>query len=714
MTVRTRAIGASLDRIDGPDKVRGAARYAFEQPVENPAYLYPIEATIARGRIARIDASVARRELGVLAVLTYENAPRLASTVDRELAILQSNEIAFRGQFIGGVIAESSEIARHAASLVRVDYEELPGELAMRPDGTDLYTPKVLNAGFTTDTVEGDVDAALASAAVTLDATYTTPMEHANPMEMNPAIAIWNDDGLTLYCATQGVQFTQAFIAPVFGLDPQRMRVIAPHVGGGFGCRCFPYADIVLAAMAAQHIPRRPIKLSLTRQQMFTQVGYRPPSSQRIRLAADNNGRLTAIVHDVVQPTAKIKEFAEQTAVATRMMYAAPNRRTTHRVAALDVPAPNPMRGPGEAPGMFALESAMDEMALACGIDPIEFRIRNEPNVDPESGLPFSSRHLTRCLRDGARRFGWKRRDATPRSRRDGRWLVGTGVAASTYPTYLIPGNSATIRVNGDGRYHVSLAAADIGTGAWTALTQIAADALDVGVDDIALRIGDSALPMAFMAGGSAGTASWGAAIMEAARVLRDRLESEHGGLVPAEGIEVTADPMKVADHAGPLPGSPFKEKYSMHAFGAQFAEVRVNVDTGEVRVPRLLGVFDVGRMINPKLGRSQLLGGMTWGLSMALHEHSVLDPRFGHVVNHDFAGYHIAANADVGLVEVHWLDEEDPHSNPMGCKGIGELGIVGTAAAIANAVYHATGIRIRDLPITLDKLLPSPSLKLG
>jgi len=355
---------------------------------------------------------------------------------------------------------------------------------------------------------------------------------------------------------------------------------------------------------------------------------------------------------------------------------------------------------------MFALESAIDEMALACGIDPIEFRIRNEPHVDPESSLPFSTRYLVRCLQEGAHRFGWEARNPVPRSRRENGWLVGIGVASSTYPTYLIPGNSATIRATPDGRCRVLIAASDIGTGAWTSLTQIAADALETEVDDIELQIGDSALPMAFMAGGSAGTASWGAAIIEAARALRERLDSEYGGLVPTNGLEVTSDPMKMADHAGPLPGSPFKEKYAMHAFGAQFAEVRVHADTGEVRVPRLLGMFDVGRMINPKLGRSQLLGGMTWGLSMALHEHGVRDPRFGHVVNNDFAAYHIAANADVGSIEVHWLDEEDPYSNPMGSKGIGELGIVGTAAAIANAVYHATGIRVRNLPITLDALL--------
>jgi xanthine dehydrogenase YagR molybdenum-binding subunit len=378
------------------------------------------------------------------------------------------------------------------------------------------------------------------------------------------------------------------------------------------------------------------------------------------------------------------------------MMYAAPSRGTTHRLAALDLPPNSLMRAPGEAPGMFAIESAMDELAIASDLDPIEFRIRNEPQADPETGLPFSSRNLIACLQEGARRFGWEQRDPSPRARHEAGWLVGTGVAASTYPVYRDSGTSATIRAGADGRYTVLIGAADIGTGTWTALTQIAADSLQVAVEDVDLRIGDTALPAAVGAGASWGITCWGSAIVEAARILRERVMSDHDGAVPAGGLEVTAE----------MPDNPNVERYSMHAFGAQFAEVRVREDSGEVRVPRLLGVFAAGRIVNPKTARSQLLGGMTWGLSMALHEHSVLDPRFGHVVNQDFAQYHITANADVGTVEVHTLDEEDPYVNPMGSKGIGELGIVGAPAAIANATHHATGIRVRDLPITLDKLL--------
>jgi xanthine dehydrogenase YagR molybdenum-binding subunit len=709
MSVTTHAIGVPLDRLDGPAKVRGAASYAFEWPFDNPAYLYPLQAAIAAGRITRFDTGAATAEPGVLTVLTHENAPKLASAGDAEVAVLQSDAIAFRGQFVGAVLAETSEIARHAAGLVHVSYEERAHDVELRADRHDLSKP--VNAAFfgagggelqdgsPADTALGDVDSALASAPVTLDATYITPVHHHNPMEPHTVIAIWSDDALTLYCSSQGVHAPRQLLASAFGLDPARIRVISPHVGGAFGSKVYPSSYLTLAAMAAQLVAGRPVTLVLTRQQMFSLVGYRPPSIQRIQLSADTDGRLTAIAHDVVQQTAKIKGYAEQIAVCSRTMYAAPNRRTTHRLAALDVPVPTIMRGPGETTGMFALESAMDEMALACGLDPVEFRIRNEPDVHPESGLPFSSRNLVACLREGADRFRWEPRDATPRARREQGWLVGTGVAASIYPSPRLPGNAATIRVDPDGRFRVMIGAADIGTGTWTALTQIAADALGVTVEDVELQIGDTALPLASSAGFSSGINCWGTTIWAAADKLRASLKSDHGGTLPAEGLEVTSD----------IPDNPDMARYAMYSFGAQYVEARVHEDTGEVRVPRLVGVFDAGRIINPKTARSQLLGGMTQGLSMALHEQSVVDARFGHVVNHDFAGYHIAANADVGSIDVHWLDEKDPHINPMGSKGLGEVCIVGTAAAIANAVYHATGIRVRELPITLDKLLDAP-----
>ncbi|MGI5146319.1 xanthine dehydrogenase family protein molybdopterin-binding subunit [Plantactinospora sp. CA-294935] len=700
MTATTPAIGQALDRFDGVEKVRGLAPYAFEHPVEHPAYLFAVQSTVAVGRITAIDCSQASAQPGVLAVLTYQNAPRL-STDDAELCILQSDDVAFRGQIVGGVIAETSEIARDAAGMVRVDYEERPHNLDLRGEVPGhrerLTVPDEVLPIFPMDTSQGDVDAALASAAVQVDQHYCTPWYTHNALEPHTTIACWTDDGLTLHLSTQAVTRIQAAVAGAFQLRPERVRVISPHVGGAFGSKVYPRADVVLAAMAARFVSGRPVKFALTRQQTFAQTGYRPPTFQRVRLGADSDGRLVAIEHDSIEQTSKVRQFAEHSTRATPSLYAAPNRRTQQWVAEVDVPTPTIMRAPGEASGMFALESAMDELAIACGLDPIELRIRNEPQVHPYFQLPFSSRNLVACLREGARRFGWEPRDPTPRARRDGGWLVGTGVAAATYPVLRLPGSKATIRVGPDGRYTVLIAAVDIGTGTRTALTQVAADALQVDIEQVDLRLGDSTYPPGAEEGASAGITSWGATMHAAADQLRQRLSTEHGGTVPADGLEVTAD----------TPDNPYLKQYAMHSFGAQFAEVRVHERTGEIRVPRQLGVFACGRIVNPKTARSQLLGGMTWGLSMALHEQTVLDLRFGHVVNHDLAQYHISSNADVGAIEVHWIEEDDPYVNPMRTKGVGEIGIVGAAAAIANAVYHATGVRIRDLPITLDKLLP-------
>src|SRR6266852_3199851 len=451
-------------------------------------------------RVVSIDASAARALPGVIAVLSHENAPRLAPLDDAELAVFQSDAIAYHGQFVAAVVAETSEIARQAASLVVVRYEEQPHDVELRADRGDLYTPERLLTGDETDTESGDVEAALSSAAVSLDHTYTTPAEHNNPLEPHATTAIWSDEEVTLYDANQGAHSIRDTVATAFRLPPERVRVIARYVGGGFGSKGFPHSHVILTAMAAQ-AAGRPVKLALTRQQMFALVGYRTPTIQRMRLGADRNGRLTTIAHDVVEQTATIHEFPEHTAIATRMMYAAPNRRTTHRFARLDVPANSLMRAPGECPGMFALESAMDELAIACGLDPIELRIRNEPAVDPESGHPFSSRGLVACLREGARRFGWQQRDPTPRARQEGRWLIGTGVASATYPVSYFPATAA-VQVDHEGTYQVHIDATDIGTGARTALTQIAADVLDAPLEQVQLAIGNSDQPAAGVAGG--------------------------------------------------------------------------------------------------------------------------------------------------------------------------------------------------------------------
>jgi xanthine dehydrogenase YagR molybdenum-binding subunit len=686
-----RAIGRDLVRRDGVAKVRGTATYAYETPVERPAYAHPVQATIARGRVTAMDTAAAEALAGVLAVLTVSNAERLASTEDAELAVLQSDEVGFRGQLIGVVVAETSELARQAADLVRVSYDERPHDSVLSVDRDDLYAPEQVNAGHETDTAEGDVAAAVAAAEVTLEQTYSTAMYHNNPLEPHATTALWDPSGdgfLTLWDSTQGVHPDRSAVCEVLGLAEEQVRVVCPYVGGGFGSKGTPHANVVLTAMAARALPGRPVKLALTRQQMFTLAGYRTPTIQRVQLAADRTGRLSAIAIDVVEQTSRIKEFAEQTGVPARMMYASPNRRSTHRLAALDVPVPSWMRAPGECPGMFGPEVAMDELAGTLGVDPIELRVRNEPEVDPETGKPWSSRHLVECLREGAERFGWADRPG-PRHR-DGDWLVGTGVASSVYPTMRQATSTATIRYE-DGRYVAEIGAADLGTGTWTTLPQIAADALDVPVEDVEVRIGDTRYPVASVAGGSSGLNTWGSAVVVAAREFRGKF-----GPRPEDGDETS----------GAVDQAAQDEDHASYAFGAQFVEVRVHADTGELRVPRLLGVFAAGRIVNPRTARSQFVGGMTMGLSMALHENSVWDPRVGQVANHDLAEYHVTVNADVGDVQAHWLDEHDPYVNAMGTKGIGEIGIVGTAAAVVNAVHRATGVRVRHLPVTLDKLL--------
>ncbi|MCZ2805389.1 xanthine dehydrogenase family protein molybdopterin-binding subunit [Modestobacter sp. VKM Ac-2983] len=686
-----RAIGQDLVRRDGELKVRGTATYAYETPVEHPAYAHPVQATIARGRVTAMDTAAAEALDGVLAVLTPFNAERLASTDDAEYAVLQGQDVGFRGQLIGVVVAETSELAREVADGIAVRYDEQPHDAELSADRPDLYAPEQVNAGHETDTAEGDVAAAMAAAEVTLERTYSTAMYHNNPLEPHATTALWEPAGdgfLTLWDSTQGVHPDRAAVCQVFGLDQEQVRVVCPYVGGGFGSKGLPHANVMLTALAARALPGRPVKLALTRQQMFFLAGYRTPTIQRMQLAADSRGRLSAIAIDVVEQTSKVKEFAEQTGVPARMMYASPSRRSTHRLAALDVPIPSWMRAPGECPGMFGPEVAMDELAEELGIDPIELRVRNEPEVDPETGKPWSSRNLVRCLREGAERFGW----SGPRAHRDGDWLVGTGVASSVYPTMRQATSTANVRYEG-GRYVAEIGAADLGTGAWTILPQITADALGVDVADVDVRIGDTRYPVASVAGGSSGTNTWGSALVVAAREFRTKF-----GAHPRDGDEASGD----VDQAGQ------DDAHAPYAFGAQFVEARVNADTGEIRVPRLLGVFGVGRVINPRTARSQLIGGMTMGLSMALHENSAWDPRLAQVANHDLAEYHITVNADVGEIEAHWIDEHDPYVNAMGSKGIGEIGIVGTAAAVVNAVHAATGVRVRHLPVTLDKLLPA------
>ncbi|WP_433227361.1 xanthine dehydrogenase family protein molybdopterin-binding subunit [Actinomadura formosensis] len=680
------------DRVEGREKVTGQAKYAFEYPAEDVAYAAAVQASVGKGEVAAVDTEAALRLPGVLAVLFWENAPKLGEVSDGELALFQSPKVSYRGQFVAAVVGETLETAREAARLLHIEYTEETPDVRLRADHPGLYKPAKVNPVFPADTEQGEPEDAFRDSAVRVDVTYTTPAEHNNPMEPHTTLAQWNDDGtLTLYDSNQGASTVQATVAKLFGLDPAQVRVVSPHVGGGFGSKGTPRPNVVLAAMAARAVGR-PVKFAVPRQQMFATTGYRTPTIQRLRLGADEDGRLNAIVHEVFEQTSTVREFAEQTATPTRVMYQAPHRRTSHRLVRLDVPSPSWMRAPGETPGMYALESAMDELAIAAGIDPIELRVRNDTDREPESGLPFSSRNLVACLREGADRFGWAGRDPAPGVRREGRKLIGTGVAASTYPAYMPP-NKATARAEPDGTFTVRIAAADIGTGARTALTLIAAEALKADLDQVRVEIGDSSFPKASVAGGSGGTAGWGTAVVRACEALRGMLN----GSVPPEGLEASADTAEEIRA---------REKYARHAFGAQFAEVEVDADTGEVRVRRMLGVFAAGRIINPKTARSQFIGGMTMGIGMALMEESVMDAEFGGYLNRDLAQYHVPACADVRDIDATWVEESDPHLNPMGSKGIGEIGLVGAAAAVGNAVHHATGVRVRDLPITPARLL--------
>lgn len=689
----TRALGASRTRAEARLKVTGEARYAFEQPLDRIAYGWIVGATVARGTITAIDVEPARAAPGVLDVLTHENAPRLQRDVAPELEALQSPDVAFRGQPVALVVAETLEEAREAARLVDVAYDAREHHVTLRDDDPRLYAPDKLGGGAPTSSFQGTPEAAWNEAPVSLEATYRTPAEHNNPMEPHATTAVWAAGSLTLHDSTQGPSSTRDTIAPLFGLDEDAVRIRNEHVGGGFGAKGTPRINAVLAAQAAK-VTGRPVKLAVTRQQMFDLTGYRTPTIQTVRLGAERDGRLVSIGHHAIGQTAATPGFLEPTTMPTRVLYAAPHRRSSQQVAALDVPAPSWYRAPGRCPGTFALETAIDELAVACDLDPIELRVRNEPEVDPETGVRFSSRGLVACLREGAERFGWADRDPRPGVRRRGRTLVGTGVASATYPAQRSPAE-AVARAHPDGRFEVGVGASDIGTGARTVLGQIAADALGVDADLVDVHVGDSALPDGPVAGDSAGTASWGSAVHGACRALRETLPTD----APAPDAPVEA-------HWDTTDEIEAQADWSRHAFGAHFAEVAVDVDTGEIRVTRLLGVFACGRILNPRTARSQFVGGLIMGIGMALLEETTTDTAYGDVLNHDLAQYHVPVNADVLDVQATWIDEDDPHLNPMGSKGIGEIGIVGSPAAIGNAVRHATGVRFRELPLRPDRVL--------
>ncbi|MEU0946587.1 xanthine dehydrogenase family protein molybdopterin-binding subunit [Streptomyces canus] len=694
-TARKNAVGTAHTRVEGRDKVTGAARYAGEIPFADLAYGWLVLSTVTRGRIRSIDTADVLAMPGVVAVLHHGNAPRVETgyvgvlgVPDPTAAVFQHDRVPHAGWPVALVVADTSERAREAAEALVVHYEQEPHDVDFTGEHPDAYA---LDSHAPAVIENGDLEAELAASTVVVDAEYTTPEEHHTMMEPHAATARWDGGRLELVDSNQGTFWVASELAQMFSLDPSAVRVRSEHVGGGFGSKGIR-AHQVAAVMAATEL-QRPVRVVMTRRQMFSLTGYRSPTRQRLRLGADADGRLRALEHRSLSATSTVHEFIESAAGPARTMYGADAHHTANRLVRLDVPTPTYMRAPGEAPGSFALESAIDELADRCGLDPIELRARNDPAAGPVSGLPFSGRNLIACFREGARRFGWADRDPRPGLRREGRWLLGTGTAAASFPAGAGP-STAAVTAEADGTFTVGVNAADIGTGARTALTLIAADALRTATEHVRVRIGDSDLGPAFIAGGSMGTRSWAWAVMAAAQELRERLAP--GADIPPEGITVRSD---TTEALGAL------ARTERHSFGAQFAEVAVDPATGEVRVRRMLGIFAAGRIVNPLTARNQFVGGMTWGISMALHEEAVRDRALGSHYGADLAGYHVASHADVPAIEADWIDDPDP-DDPVGIKGIGEIGIVGAAAAVANAVWHATGVRHRDLPLRPDRVL--------
>jgi xanthine dehydrogenase YagR molybdenum-binding subunit len=706
----TTFIGQPVSRVDGRQKVTGRATYAAEFDQPRQAHGAVVRSTVARGRIASIDSAAAERAPGVVAVLTLRNAPRLAyrphkavvdPAVGERLPVLQDDRVSHQGQPIALVIADTLEQANHAATLVRVTYAPETATTDVARIEPVLPTPQE-QGGRPAETRRGDPEGALAAAEVKVDQTYVIPRENHNPIEMHATIAAWEGDRLTLWDKTQWVHNTADEIAAVFGIPAQNIRVVSPFVGGAFGSGLRTWPHVTLAALGAR-VVERPVKVMLSRREMYYSVGYRPHTVQRVALGASRNGRLAAIVHDGYQETSTYEEFTEALINASRFLHSCANVYTRHRLAPMNVSTPTYMRAPGESSGVFALESAMDELAVALNIDPVELRLRNEPQQDEFKKLPFSSRSTRECYRVAAERFGWSRRNPKPRSMRDGRWLIGWGMASATYPMNYAPA-SATARLLPDGTAEVTSAASDMGPGTWTSMTQVAAEALGLPIERVKFTLGDTRLPRAPVHGGSLTMASVGSAVQAACRRARGDALARAGANDLADAMRRLGQPLEAS--ADVKPGDE-GQRFSMHAFGAVFVEVAVDPDLGETRVRRIVGAYGAGRIINPKLARSQSIGGMIGGIGMALMEHSVVDPRNGRVPNANFAEYAVPVHADTPpVMDVLFVDEHDPHVNPLGVKGVGEIAMVGVAPAITNAIFHATGKRIRELPVTPDKLL--------
>ncbi|HDS0947706.1 TPA: xanthine dehydrogenase family protein molybdopterin-binding subunit [Stenotrophomonas maltophilia] len=711
-----KVVGQPHPRIDGPRKVSGQATYAYEwhdAVPETPAYGVVVGAGIATGTVAAMDLEAARRSPGVLAIVTADNAGPLQRVKRNAAPLLGGPAVSHYHQALAVVVAETFEQARAAAGKVRVRYTPQRGRFdlaAASRQESSLKTPEP-------DARVGDFEKAFHDAEVTLDATYHTPDQSHAMMEPHATLAAWNGDQLTVWTSNQMIDWGRTDLARTLGIAKENVRLVSPYIGGGFGGKLFLRSDALLAALAAR-AAKRPVKVALQRPLVANNTTHRPATLQRIRLGATAQGTLTAIGHESWSgnlPGGSPEEAVQQ----TRFLYAGAHRLAAMRLATLDLPEGNAMRAPGETPGLMALEIAMDELAEKLRIDPVELRIRNDTQVDPsDPSRPFSQRQLVQCLQSGADRFGWQKRSAQPASSRDGRWLVGMGMAAG-FRNNLVMKSGARVRLAGDGRVTVETDMTDIGTGSYTIIGQTAAEMLGVPLRQVTVRLGDSRFPVAAGSGGQWGANSSTAGVYAACMALRAKVATAlemdpstarfEAGQVMDGGrrrrlAEAAAQGELVAEDS--IEFAELQEKYQQSTFAAHFVEVGVDVATGETRIRRMLAVCAAGRILNPTTARSQVIGAMTMGIGAALSEELVIDPRLGFFVNHDLAGYEVPVHADVPHQEVVFLDEADAISSPMKAKGVGELGLCGVSAAIANAVYNATGVRVRNYPLTLDKLL--------
>jgi xanthine dehydrogenase YagR molybdenum-binding subunit len=745
----TTSIGQAVDRVDGHAKVTGTGRYSAEIALPGIVYATLVGADVPSGRVLSVGTAAAESSPGVLAVFTHRTLPKIARQPPLLPSLLghaapgetffpmQDDVVHYAGQPVAMVVADTHERAQHAARLLRIAYEPAPSTTTLDQGRGDAYEAEHVFGGLVPGRVAfGDVESGLEQADVRVEETYGFAVNHHNPIEPSATTAVWDGDRLTLYESTMGISATRFTVAELLGVPRSKVRVITRFVGGAFGCKAMVWPHVTLAALAARHVGR-PVKLALTREQMFTSCGHREEQEQRVELGASTDGRLSAYRHHKLSLTSPFDDWAEPSIGISAQLYACPNYEGVYRLVKGNTMTPTFTRAPGESSGMFALESAMDELAVRLGVDPIELRLRNHSDVDPGSGQPWSSKGLRECYERGAERFGWRRRDPEPRSRRDGQWLIGSGMATAAYPVPAFPGlhpQRAVARLYADGSGVVECGTQDFGTGAATVMTQVAAAGLGVRLEDVRFEYGDTALPNTSAAVGSAGASMVGSAVHVATTRLREQLighavadgrsplhGADPGSVTVRDGRMMLRDRPGVGETYGRLmrrnsledvealgawtPTGP-DTGYAMGTFGAQFAEVAVDADLGLVRVRRLVGAFAPGRVLNPTTTRGQLMGGMLWGLGQALLEATRMDGGLGRWANPSLGDYLVPVNADVPEVDVELIEVDDDVVNPLGVKGAGEIGQVGVAAAIANAVFHATGRRVRNLPITVEDLL--------